>query len=79
VSQNELPNPTKETDYRELLGSTNLVPKLLASSEFSSANYYKQDDITCSVKKKKGNLYPVLTILGTESCFPPYICRWQPK
>jgi len=21
--------------------------------------------------------YPVLTILDTESCVPPYICRWQ--
>ena len=53
MSRNKLPDLTKETDYRELLRSTNLVPKLLASSEFSSANYYKQDDITCSEKERQ--------------------------
>ena len=71
MSQNKLPDLTKETDYRELLRTAKFVTNLLASSEFSSANYYKQDNITCSVKEKKCNLYPVLTILGTESCVPP--------
>ena len=73
MSHNKLPDPTKETDYRELLRSTKFVTNLLASSEFSSANYYKPDNISCSVMKKKGNLYPLLIILDTESCLPLYL------